>query len=168
MSKWLQSSSSRTSVRQLVTPTPGTMGQPPERHQGQDRATSIFSFTRSQMTLALLLLFGLRPHTADRDARAEIRDTGSIPGLAADLPREPGQASLLLLPRLFLAKQFNPWHFSAKTLYRKELRIAIPILQTRKLADCHFPKAVLLARSLEIKSRDLQLRCTRICTHRPD
>lgn len=49
-------------------------------------------------------------------------------------------------------------HFSPvdpKTLRRKELRIAIPILQTRKLADCHFPKAVFLARSLEIKSSEI-------------
>ena len=112
MSKWLQSSSSCTGVRQLVTPTPGTTGQPPKRHQGRDRATSVFSFTRSQVTPALLLFFGLRPHAADRDARAEIRDTVSIPGIAADLPREPGQALLLPLPRLFLAEQFNPWHFS--------------------------------------------------------
>lgn len=74
---------------------------------------------------------------------------------------EPGQASLpLLLPRLFLAGSFKPVpleRFSLvgpETLYRKELRIAIPILQTRKLPDCHFPKAVFLARSLEIKSRE--------------
>lgn len=113
MSKWLQSSSLRTGVRQLVAPTPGTTGQPLKRHQGRDRATPIFSFTRSWVTPALLLFFGLRPHAADRDARAGIRDTGSIPGLTADLLREPGQASLLLLPRLFLAERLNLWHFSA-------------------------------------------------------
>lgn len=33
--------------------------------------------------------------------------------------------------------------------------MAIPILQTRKLSDCRFPKAVFLARSLEIKSSEI-------------
>jgi len=50
-----------------------------------------------------------------------------------------------------------------KTLYRKELRIAIPILQTRKLADCHFPKAVFLARSLEIKSSEIAVPYKNLC-----
>lgn len=92
---------------------------------------------------------------ADGDARAGVRGTGSAPGLAADLPREPG----LLLPRLLLAGSFKPVPLECfllvgpETLHRKEFCIAIPILQTRKLPDCHFPKAVFLARSLEIKSR---------------
>lgn len=96
-----------------------------------------------------------QPHTADGDARAGVRGTGSAPGLAADLPREPG----LLLPRLLLAGSFKPVPLECfllvgpETLHRKEFCIAIPILQTRKLPDCHFPKAVFLARSLEIKSR---------------
>lgn len=120
MSQWLQSSSSGTGVRQLVTPTPGTTGQPSERHRGRDRATSIFSFTHSRVSPALLLFFGPRPRAADSDARAEIRDTGSIPGLAADLPWEPGQDSLLLLPQFFLAERFNPWHFS--TFHRSTLK----------------------------------------------
>lgn len=42
-----------------------------------------------------------------------------------------------------------------KTLHRKELRIAIPVSQTRKPAHCQFPKAVFLARSLEIKSSEI-------------
>lgn len=45
MSKWLQSSPLQTSVRQLVTPTLGTMGQPPERHQRQACATSVLPFS---------------------------------------------------------------------------------------------------------------------------
>lgn len=45
--------------------------------------------------------------------------------------------------------------------------MAIPILQTRKLSDCRFPKAVFLARSLEIKSSEIAAP-GRICTYRPD
>jgi len=53
----------------------------------------------------------------------------------------------------------NQRRFSAfgcpETLHRQELRVAIPVSQTRKLSDCRFPKAVFLARSLEIKSSEI-------------
>lgn len=158
MGEWLPSSSLGAGGRPLVAPSPGSTGQPPERHRGRTRTTSSSSSMNSQANLELLFFLFFRrpqPHAADGDARAGVRGTSSAPGLADDLPRQPG----LLLPHLLLVGSFKPVPLECfllvgpETLHRKEFCIAIPILQTRKLPDCHFPKAVFLARSLEIKSR---------------
>lgn len=95
---------------------------------------------------------------------AQPGDTAAAPAACAGRRRGQGQGQEPETPLLFLASpptcggslasllsppfgsMIQPWHSSSfppadpKALPSKELRVAIPILQTRKPADCHSPK----------------------------
>lgn len=85
-------------VTQRVPPSPGTAGHPPKKHRGRGCATCTFPSARSPVAPALLLFLACA-HTPQTGTGT--RDTGSIPGIAADLPRELGEPRLSAVASIF-------------------------------------------------------------------
>lgn len=80
--QWLPSSSWLSAVRQLVTPTPGTAGQP-QKSAGDGVVQPPRSPVHAASATGAAAPAGLCPHAADRDGdREQEPEPGSIPGIA--------------------------------------------------------------------------------------